>query len=58
MTRAQLINLFKTAKYLKASGFIYLVILFVVTIIFGAMGMVLVEEGNPNSTIKNFGDAL
>ena len=54
----RLINLFKTAKYLKASGFIYLVVLLVVSTIFGAIGMLVVEEGNPESTIKNFGDAL
>jgi len=54
----RLVTLFKTAKYLKASGFIYLVILFVVSIIFGATGMLVVEDANPNSTIKNFGDAL
>ncbi|MDQ6723608.1 MAG: potassium channel family protein [Thermoproteota archaeon] len=54
----RLINLFKTAHYLKASGFIYLVMLFIVSIIFGAIGMFVVEQGNPNSTIKNFGDAL
>jgi len=54
----RLINLFKMAKFLKASGFIYLVILLVVSIIFGAIGILVVEEGNPGSTIKNFGDAL
>ena len=54
----RLINLFKMAKFLKASGFIYLVILLVVSIIFGAIGMLVVEEGHPNSTIKDFGDAL
>jgi voltage-gated potassium channel len=54
----RLVNLFKTAKYLKASGFIYLVILFVVSIIFGAIGMLVVEDGSPNNNIKNFGDAL
>jgi voltage-gated potassium channel len=54
----RLVNLFKTAKYLKASGFVYLVILFVVSIIFGAIGMLVVEDGNPNSNIKNFGDAI
>ena len=54
----RLINLFKTAKFLKASGFIYLVILLVVSTIFGAIGMLVVEEGNPHSTIRDFGDAL
>ncbi len=54
----RLINLFKMAKFLKASGFIYLVILLVVSIIFGAIGILVVEEENPESTIKNFGDAL
>ncbi len=54
----RLINLFKMAKFLKASGFIYLVILLVVSIIFGAIGILVVEEENPDSTIKNFGDAL
>lgn len=54
----RLINLFKTAKYLKASGFIHLVVLLVVSTIFGAIGILVVEEGNPGSTIKNFGDAL
>ncbi|HKO65084.1 MAG TPA: potassium channel family protein [Candidatus Nitrosocosmicus sp.] len=54
----RLFNLFKMAKILKASGFVYLVILLVVSIIFGAVGMLVVEEENPNSTIKNFGDAL
>ncbi len=58
MRLLRLINIFKTAKYLKASGFIYLVILLVVSTIFGAIGMLVVEEGNPDSTIKNFGDAL
>lgn len=54
----RLINLFKMAKFLKASGFIYLVILLIVSIIFGAIGILVVEEGSPDSTIKNFGDAL
>ena len=54
----RLINLFKMAKFLKASGFIYLVILLVVSIIFGAIGMLVVEEGQTDRTIKNFGDAL
>ena len=54
----RLINLFKMAKFMKASGFIYLVILLVVSIIFGAIGILVVEEESPNSTIKNFGDAL
>ena len=54
----RLINLFKMAKFLKANGFIYLVILLVVSIIFGAIGILVVEEGNPSSTIKNLGDAL
>lgn len=54
----RLINLFKMAKFLKANGFIYLVILLVVSIIFGAIGILVVEEENPSSTIKNFGDAL
>lgn len=54
------INLFNTARHLKASGFgfIYLVILFVVSTIFGAIGILVVEEGNPESTIKNFGEAF
>jgi voltage-gated potassium channel len=34
------------------------VILLVVSIIFGAIGMLVVEEGNPDSTIKNFGDVI
>ncbi len=54
----RLINLFKTANYLKASGFVYLVVLLVVSTIFGSIGMLVVEEGNPESTIKNFGDAV
>ena len=54
----RLINLFKMAKFMKASGFIYLVILLVISIIFGAIGMLVVEEGHPDTTIKDFGDAL
>ncbi len=54
----RLFSLFKIAKYLKASGFAYLVILLVVSVIFGAIGMFVVEEGNSDSNINNFGDAL
>jgi voltage-gated potassium channel len=54
----RLFSLFKIARYLKASGFAYLVILLVVSVIFGAIGMFVVEEGNSDSNINNFGDAL
>ena len=54
----RLINLFSMAKFLKANGFIYLLILLGVSLTFGAIGMLVVEEENPNSNIKNFGDAL
>lgn len=54
----RLANLFSMAKLLKANGFIYLLILLGVSIIFGAIGMLVVKEENPNSNIKNLGDSL
>ena len=49
---------FRTAKYLKASGFIYFLVFSTVAIIFGAFGIYTVERESEGSTIKNLGDAF
>lgn len=54
----RVINLFRTAKHLKASGFIYFLIISSVAIIFGSLGIYIVERETPGSTIKNIGDAF
>jgi len=54
----RVINLFRTAKHLKASGFVYFIIISSVAIIFGSLGIYIVEKETPGSTIKNLGDAF
>jgi voltage-gated potassium channel len=54
----RVVNLFRTAKHLKASGFVYFLIISSVTIIFGSLGIYIVERETPGSTIKNIGDAF
>ena len=54
----RLANLFRTAKYLKASGFIYLIIISSAAIIFGAFGIYEVEKTDPEATIKDYGNAV
>ena len=54
----RVINLFRTAKHLKASGFIYFLIISSVIINFGSLGIYAVERETPGSTIKNIGDAF
>ncbi len=54
----RLANLFRTIKYLKASGFIYFIIFSTVALVFGSIGIYVVEAGDPRSTIKNIGDAF
>src|SRR5437763_12418982 len=53
----RLANLFRTIKYLKASGFIYFIIFSTVALVFGSIGIYVVEAGDQRSTIKNIGDA-
>ncbi len=54
----RLANLFRTIRYLKSSGFVYLVIIFTVTMIFGSIAIYTVESDYPNANIKTYEDAL
>jgi voltage-gated potassium channel len=54
----RLANLFRTVKYLKTSGFIYLLVISAAAVIFGAFGIYEVEKGNDRATIESYGDAL
>ncbi|MGA9171350.1 MAG: ion transporter, partial [Nitrososphaeraceae archaeon] len=48
----RLANLFRTIKYLKASGFIYFIIFSTVALVFGSIGIYVVEAGDPRSNKK------
>jgi voltage-gated potassium channel len=48
----RLATLFRTIKYLKASGFIYFIIFSTVALVFGSIGIYVVEAGDQRSTIK------
>lgn len=52
----RLANLFRAAEHWKLSSFVYLILILVATVTFGAIAIVSVEEDNPN--IENFEDAL
>ena len=54
----RLANLFRTLKYLKASGLVYFIIFSTVALVFGSIGIYVVEAGDQRSTIKNLGDAF
>jgi voltage-gated potassium channel len=54
----RLANLFRTVKYLKTSGFIYLLVISAAAVIFGAFGIYEVEKGNNGATIESYDDAL
>jgi hypothetical protein len=54
----RVINLLRMAKHLKASGFIYFLIISSVAIIFGSLDIYIVERETPGSAIKNLGDAF
>jgi voltage-gated potassium channel len=52
----RLVNLFRVAEHWNLSTFLYLVIILIASVIFGAIAIISVEENNEN--IQNFGDAL
>jgi hypothetical protein len=52
----RLVNLIRIAEHWKVSTFVYLIIITVATIIFGAIAIITVEENN--EIIQNFEDAL
>lgn len=52
----RLANLFRAAEQWKLSSFLYLIIILVATVIFGAIAIISVEENN--DSIENFEDAL
>lgn len=52
----RLANLFRVAEHWKLSTILYLVIILVATVLFGAIAIISVEENNEN--IQNFEDAL
>jgi voltage-gated potassium channel len=54
----RLANLFRTIRYLKSSGFVYLVIIFTVTMIFGSIAIYTVESDYPDANIKTHEDAV
>jgi voltage-gated potassium channel len=54
----RLANLFRTIRYLKSSGFVILVIIFTVIMIFGSIAIYTVESDSPDATIKTHEDAL
>jgi voltage-gated potassium channel len=54
----RLANLFRTIRYLKSSGIVYLVIIFTVTIIFGSIAIYTAESDYPDANIKTYEDAL
>lgn len=54
----RLIRLYNLLSLTKGSGFIVLAGFSIITVLFGAIGMYLVEPGNPNANIKNLDDAF
>jgi voltage-gated potassium channel len=54
----RLANLFRTAHILRASGFVYVMIISTAAIIFGALGIYEVEMSNPEANIKDYGSAV
>jgi voltage-gated potassium channel len=54
----RLANLFRTIRYLKSSGFVYLAIIFTVTVIFGSIAIYTAESDSPDANIKTYQDAL
>ena len=58
LLRLRVINLLRTAKHLKASGFIYFLIISSIAIIFGSLYIYIMERETPGSAIKNLGDAF
>jgi len=54
----RLANLFRTAYYWKLSTFLYLIIILAAAVTFGAIAILLIEEGEVNTKIKNFEDAV
>jgi voltage-gated potassium channel len=58
ITFFRLIRLYNLLSFIGGSEFIYLAGFSVFTIVFGAIGIYLVEPGNPNANIKNLDDAF
>jgi voltage-gated potassium channel len=54
----RLIRLYNLLSFIGGSEFLYLAGFSFFTIIFGAIGIYLVEPGNPNANIKNLDDAF
>jgi voltage-gated potassium channel len=54
----RLANLFRTAHILRASGFVYVIIISTAAIIFGALGIYEVERTSPDANIKDYGNAV
>lgn len=54
----RLANLLRTANTLKASGFVYIVIISAAAIIFGALGIYEVERSVPEANIRDYGNAV
>jgi voltage-gated potassium channel len=54
----RLANLFRTAHLLKASGFVYVIIIAAAAIIFGALGIYEVERSSPEANIRDYGNAV
>lgn len=58
ITFFRLIRLYNLLALIGGSEFIYLAGFSIFTIVFGAIGIYLVEPGNPNANIKNLDDAF
>ena len=58
ITFFRLIRLYNLLSLIGGSEFIYLAGFSIFTIVFGAIGIYLVEPGNPNANIKNLDDAF
>lgn len=54
----RLVRLYNLLSFIGGSEFLYLAGFSIFTIIFGAIGIYLVEPGNPNANIKNLDDAF
>jgi len=54
----RLANLFRTAYYWKLSTFLYLIIILTAAMTFGAIAILLIEEGEVNTKINDFEDAV